>query len=368
MEFALDPMLRPPRRRRRAGLSAEQETWFNFGLSGLVLIFALGWSYAIYRTFALDEPPPSLTRAVTASPLSPEAPPEVAYLVDAVMQTFASRAYRGASGELRVLIQKPGGAPAVGELPKGAQVRYTNGRDTTTAPPQRPGVWNVLVSLGSAVRPVQDLTVLTMVPLSAKHAGRIGAYQIGSWPYENGAKPRSPAYAPPPGLIEVTPQNYNTPVSAHFKLGDFVTKGQNDIWPKYVAMSPRLLDKIELLIQEMNATGTPVSHVGVICGFRTPTYNVSGGDPSGRAGLSRHMYGDAMDLFIDNDRDGRMDDLNHDGRIDTKDGRVIVAAANRVEQKNPELVGGVGLYAPTGAHWGFVHIDTRGYRARWGGA
>jgi uncharacterized protein YcbK (DUF882 family) len=60
--------------------------------------------------------------------------------------------------------------------------------------------------------------------------------------------------------------------------------------------------------------------------------------------------------------------LNHDGKVNREDGRVIVKAATSVEKKYPELVGGVGLYAPTGAHSGFVHIDTRGYRARWGGA
>jgi hypothetical protein len=44
---------------------------------------------------------------------------------------------------------------------------------------------------------------------------------------------------------------------------------------------------------------------------------------------------------------------------------VIVRAAERVEREHPRLVGGIGLYAPTGAHAGFVHLDTRGYRARW---
>jgi uncharacterized protein YcbK (DUF882 family) len=103
----------------------------------------------------------------------------------------------------------------------------------------------------------------------------------------------------------------------------------------------------------------------VISGFRTPGYNAGGGDTSGRGALSRHMYGDAMDWFVDDDRDGRMDDLNGDGRIDIDDGRVMVKAAEAVEREHPDLVGGIGLYAPTGAHAGFVHIDTRGFRARW---
>jgi uncharacterized protein YcbK (DUF882 family) len=77
------------------------------------------------------------------------------------------------------------------------------------------------------------------------------------------------------------------------------------------------------------------------------------------------MYGDAMDIYIDSDRDGGMDDLNGDGKVDVRDARVLAAAADKVEKNHPSLIGGVGVYAPTGAHRGFVHIDTRGYRARW---
>jgi uncharacterized protein YcbK (DUF882 family) len=100
-------------------------------------------------------------------------------------------------------------------------------------------------------------------------------------------------------------------------------------------------------------------------GFRTPQYNAGKGDTRGRASLSRHMYGDAADIFIDNDGNGRMDDLNGDGRVNTSDARVILAAANRVEAAHPSLIGGVGVYPATSAHGPFTHIDTRGYPARW---
>ena len=61
-------------------------------------------------------------------------------------------------------------------------------------------------------------------------------------------------------------------------------------------------------------------------------------------------------------------DLNGDGRIDARDAAVLAEAAERVEQAHPELVGGVGIYRGNGAHGPFVHIDTRGKRARWGHA
>jgi uncharacterized protein YcbK (DUF882 family) len=223
-----------------------------------------------------------------------------------------------------------------------------------------------MVAMGNAVKAVPDLSVVTLVPLSEKRGGRIGTYRIGNWPYESGGRPRSPQYAPPRGLVRVTPENLNLRVSQHFTLRDFVTKGQVNVWPKYVAMSPQLLDKLELTIQELNASGVPVQHVGTISGFRTPDYNAGGGNTGGRGALSRHMYGDAMDWYVDNDRNGSMDDLNKDGRVNKEDGRVIGKAAERIEKKYPALVGGIGLYSPTGAHNGFVHIDTRGYRARWG--
>src|SRR5205823_12469800 len=53
--------------------------------------------------------------------------------------------------------------------------------------------------------------------------------------------------------------------------------------------------------------------------------------------LSRHMYGDASDTFIDNEGNGLMDDLNGDHRVDARDAEVIQAAVDRVERKNPSL-------------------------------
>ena len=69
-------------------------------------------------------------------------------------------------------------------------------------------------------------------------------------------------------------------------------------------------------------------------GFRTPQYNRGGGDPTGRASLSRHMYGDAADIYIDDTGSGEMSDLNHDGRVDIGDARVILASVDRVERED----------------------------------
>lgn len=367
MDPGLPPSRYEPRSRfERAGLSPQQERWFNIVSVVLVIAFVIGWSWALAFTARTGQASPLF--AGTANPLSPEAPPVTAYLIDAAMRAFTAREFRGQSGAVNVVVHKPGDSIAApGTLPADAQLRYgAAAGDTAAAPPRTPGIWNVMVAMKGAVRSVPNLSVVTLVPLSEKRSGRIGNYRIGSWPYETGGRPRSPQYAPPPGLVRVTPENMNTQVSEHFRLRDFLTKGQQNVWPKYVAMSPRLLDKLELTIQELNASGIPVQHVGIISGFRTPEYNAGGGNTGGRGALSRHMYGDAMDWYVDNDRNGSNDDLNRDGRVNKEDARVIGQAAERVEKKYPELVGGIGLYNPTGAHNGFVHIDTRGYRARWG--
>lgn len=204
---------------------------------------------------------------------------------------------------------------------------------------------------------------LTRRPFSDKIDGRIGRYLIGFWPAERKGI-TSGAYRNPAGFIEVTPENQDTRVSQHFRLRDFLTKGQVDVWPKYLVLREDLVDKLELVIQDLNSRGIVVRHMSVMSGFRTPHYNGGGGD--GRSGVSRHMYGDAADVFVDNDRNGRMDDLNGDGTVDHRDAQVILDAVDRVERSHPALAGGVGVYRATSAHGPFAHVDARGWRARWG--
>ena len=205
---------------------------------------------------------------------------------------------------------------------------------------------------------------ITLRPFVDKRNGRIGSYRIGSFPFER-RKPSNPRYANPAGFIEVTPENQDTYVSEHFRLRDFLTKDQHAVWPKYLVLDERLIDKLELVMTELSRSGVPARHLQVMSGFRTPQYNEKGVGAGGRASTSRHQYGDAADVFVDNDRNGRLDDLNGDGRVDTRDVSVMVAAVERVERAYPELVGGAGTYRSTSAHGPFVHIDARGNRARW---
>jgi uncharacterized protein YcbK (DUF882 family) len=214
---------------------------------------------------------------------------------------------------------------------------------------------------------VAALNVLPIVPFDLKVRGRMGLYRMGFWPGEQHTV-RSGAYDNPLGFIEVTAANQDMQVSEHFKLRDFVTKDQFTVWPKYVVLREALVDKLELVIDELQRMGHPVRHVQVMSGFRHPFYNEQGVGRGGRARESRHQYGDASDIFVDNNDDGVMDDLDGDGRVTLKDSDLIILAVERVEMAHPELTGGMGRYHATNAHGPFVHVDVRGTPARWGGA
>ncbi len=256
----------------------------------------------------------------------------------------------GRSGNLRAVI----GTPAALERDERLKPLLAG------VPIRAPGVH----SLGMAASDRESLVVVSMEPLDAMKQARLAAYRVGRWP-DGGLAARDPRYAPPPGFVAVTPENAATLVSKHFRLRDFLTHDQREVWPKVLVLREALLDKLELVGEELKSRGLPGS-LRILSGFRTPRYNALGvGRNGGRASASRHMYGDAADVFVDADGDGRMDDLDGDGRITIRDARVLLAAAERVEARHPDLAGGLSAYPGNSAHGPFVHIDARGTRARW---
>ncbi len=208
------------------------------------------------------------------------------------------------------------------------------------------------------------MSLITLHAFGEKVNGRVGDYHLGRFPAEK-RPPRSAAYENPDGFIEVTPENKDTPVSVHFRLGDFLTHDQKDVWPKYLVLREALVDKLELVMVELQRRGIDAQRIRVMSGFRSPQYNQRGVG-RGRALDSRHQYGDAADIMVDNNHDGRLDDLNRDGRVNSKDLRILAEAVESVERQYPELVGGLGLYRANATRGPFIHVDVRGQRARWG--
>jgi uncharacterized protein YcbK (DUF882 family) len=358
-----------PRRHHRKpiGLSGRAEQLLEYVYLSVLSLLMIGWVWSVVAAppERTDVGMSRMTRIVSAALTSTDAP-SAAFLTDAALTAFFESA-RGVSGRLAAQMHVPGEPLKVDSLPEDAHVVLAAGSDTATAAaaPAQPGVWRVAVAVGQTLRPVTNMSVITMRPFNEKRSGRIGTYRIGSWPGESNARGLAPRYANPRGFIEVTRENQDTPVSKHFKLRHFLTKDQQNVWPKYLVLEMRLIDKLELVLADMESRGFDVSGVKVMSGFRTPQYNAGGGNTSGRANLSRHMYGDAADIYIDNDGNGVMDDLNGDGKIDPGDARVMLESVERVERKYPELVGGAGVYKAAPGHGPFIHIDTRGYRARW---
>ncbi len=210
----------------------------------------------------------------------------------------------------------------------------------------------------------EPFSLLALEDFGIKSGAWIGGYRVGYWPGEL-RRVRSAAYHNPTGFIEVTRASSGTRLSEHFRLEDFLTHDRQDVWPRYIVLREELIDKLELVLDELLRSGHRTDRVIVLSGFRTPAWNLALGDASGRARESRHQYGDAADIIVDADGDGRMDDLDGDGRSDVGDVRVVERAVERVERLHPELVGGLGVYQAMGPSGPFAHIDVRGEAARW---
>jgi len=289
------------------------------------------------------------TRAASAYSTAPSAAPVISVDSTARSALWNLDTLDGLSGKLRMKLMT-------------AQPNDTTGvlfRLFGESAAKMPGVY---VARDSAE--TNAFAFVSLVPFAAKKNGKLGDYRMGSWPAERRAM-SSERYGNPNGFIQVTPENQLTMISEHFRLRDFLTKDQASVWPKYLVLQEGLIDKLELVIGALNKRGINVSRMSVMSGFRTPQYNEKGVGAGGRSEVSRHQYGDAADVFVDNDGSGGMDDLNRDGRVNTNDARFLAQVVDQVEQDHPELVGGVGIYPATSSHGPFVHVDVRGTKARW---
>ena len=207
-----------------------------------------------------------------------------------------------------------------------------------------------------------SLNVFVMVPFGQLKEEYLNGFQIGKYPQI--ALQGLEIYKPPRGFVEVTPQNEDTLISPHFKLEQFLCK-QNSGYPKYLVLKEKLLLKLELILEKVNENGYRCNTFHVMSGYRTPYYNTA----IGNVKYSRHIYGGAADIFVDeNPKDNMMDDLNKDGKTDYRDAAVLYRIIDELYGKKfyHPFLGGLARYQRTRNHGPFVHIDVRGRRARWG--
>ncbi|HEY3325237.1 MAG TPA: D-Ala-D-Ala carboxypeptidase family metallohydrolase [Planctomycetota bacterium] len=238
---------------------------------------------------------------------------------------------------------------------------------------------------GGAATPAVTLNLMVLSRAEAQTKGdrtsvkvngsSIGAYHDPAQSSVRRVRENAHLYKPPEFFAVLTPDTIPLSIGPDFDLGQLVafkdyhgpdgkkvytTIRHTDVLPP----RPELIDKLNKLRDRLRSKGVKVTKFWITSGFRTPEYNHS----IGGAAYSRHCFGDAVDLVIDEDDDKKMDDLNGDGRIDRKDGIIIGNACRELELEGAVVPGGIGVYEwqaddSVGSH---VHIDCRGYISRWG--
>ncbi len=283
----------------------------------------------------------------------------------------------GASGEVRVRFARPNAALEMPLQVTGdpSQLRYEwlalddsvpvaparalEGAEVVT--PEHPGLYHLALSAPGAVRRlVQGVTVGVLVPFEEKTGRSLNGYRMGMWRGERHADAGAPL---PAGFLEVQERDLDRPLTRHVRVSDVLTHDTQSQWPRYLAVDTRALDKLELVLAQLEADMGTVAVAGaaprfaieVRSGFRTPFHNAQ---VPGSARDSRHQSGEALDVAIDADRDGR---------FTRKDLVLVVRAIEQVEEAHPELVGGIGTYLSRRFSSPYVHMDVRGDRVRWRG-
>lgn len=207
------------------------------------------------------------------------------------------------------------------------------------------------------------VNVFVLTPFKNGKDESLRGYRVGK--YSDQPLKGLPKYIPPPGFIDMQPGMENIQVAPHFKLGQFICKQQPGHESVFLLIQPDLLLKLEKLLEAANDKGWKADSFVVMSAFRTPFYNESIGN---KTTSSRHLFGDAADIYIDHDGDGVMDDLNGDGKITKEDAIALADLAQSIAEADPVdwPAGGIGIYGANAVRGPFVHVDARGYPARWG--
>jgi len=225
---------------------------------------------------------------------------------------------------------------------------------------QQPGRYTLRVQPAQGDASV--LHIFVLAPLQVDDKGMMHGYHLGHYP--NTPLKGLSVYKKPKGLVKVNAEDTSLQLSPHFTLGQFLCKQKSE-YPIYLIVRTELLLKLEYLLELVNKKGIETDGFAFISGFRTPYYNTL----IGNVKYSRHQWGGAADIFIDRaPRDGQMDDLNRDGVVDVKDAAYLYELINKESHSDSfkKMIGGLGQYKKTATHGPFIHVDARGFRARWG--
>ncbi|MCK6471721.1 MAG: D-Ala-D-Ala carboxypeptidase family metallohydrolase [Planctomycetes bacterium] len=374
------------------------------GLSASAKLLLLVGACSLAAAFCLHQ-----GKDVEPAPAAPPAAPPVleawALELPGAAKHPQSESYQGryapgeiffvpAGAELVLRPQPEGAAGTLGEYGAAAWTRgggmlasAADGRGLTGRAPARAGLY-ALRGDGAFAGGVQVLVlgaaeITASKDRKAKSAGievryektSIGCYGDPCEADEDGVKAHPEAYAPPRYFARLDGSTLGLRLGDGLALGQLVAflerrdaEGRKIITnERHIDVCPphrTLVEKLNKLKERLVKKGVKVTTFWITSGFRTPDYNrrIKG------ATYSRHCYGDAVDLCIDENGDLHMDDLNGDGKLDRNDGLVIARACAELEAEGQVVPGGIGVYEYDGEFSvrSHVHIDCRGFGARWG--
>ncbi|MGV3707308.1 MAG: D-Ala-D-Ala carboxypeptidase family metallohydrolase, partial [Gemmatimonas sp.] len=310
------------------------------GLGGLVAVLGL----------QLYEPPPEL--------MAGSAPVNEKLRVPAVR---AGKQAFGSSGDVKMVFARAGETIAyplevAGNDASGFTYQWIRLSDSTSGDVERgvagdtllvpleAGFYELVVSRAGVRQRIKEPKLAVTVPFELKLGSSLNGYRIGRYPAEWS---HDESAERPAGFAEVQENEMDLPLTQHLKVRDFITHDRQTVWPRYAAIDPRVLDKIELVMRELarrRGDDRMDFKIEVHSGFRTPDHNAG---VEGSARDSRHLYGDAADVAIDADGDGRLTIF---------DAYRVEMAVDWVEKMHPELAGGLGVYSSRRFPTPYCHI------------
>lgn len=229
--------------------------------------------------------------------------------------------------------------------------------------PFKSGYYPVKIKKKNKSGPASEikLNVFVLHPFSEKKGEYLDGFRIGYYP--NIPEAKKAYYKKPDGFLKIEESLLDLNLTPHFKMSQFTTK-QSTNFPQYIVLKESLLFKLEYFLEEVNKAGYQAETFGIISIYRSPYFNKKLGNNSD---FSRHLFGDAADIYIDNSGDNWMDDLNGDGCVTIADAEILSDLAINFDKKRrfSHLQGGVSSYKGNGFRGPFIHIDTRGFHVEW---
>ncbi len=154
-------------------------------------------------------------------------------------------------------------------------------------------------------------------------------------------------------FFQITKKDTYKKIVGDLRIKDFIVKDDQllkakygSTTPIYWGIKPSILFKLLELKTLMESRNLDFDAITINSGHRTPHIN----EKVGGASKSRHIVGEAVDLKIG--------DVDQDGFRTADDKNKVLKICDLELIKDQ---GGVGKYPGTMV----IHIDTRGYRARW---